>query len=247
VTADVVRLQGAPNFRDLGGLETIDGARVRCGLLFRSSGLEELTALDVAQLVDVIGIRTVIDLRTADDRDAASPLDATGVRVVNLPIRQEAHALSTSRPMTADGWTDVPLVLRQFMEMSVESIRTLVTELADGAMPAVFHCAAGKDRTGVVAAILLEAIGVTRAAIIDDFAASEATLDATIEYLMRRPAYREVIPALPPGTMLARPQYMADFLDDVDRRHGGIAGWLTATAGVSPTSLARLRAALVEP
>jgi protein tyrosine/serine phosphatase len=242
----VIRLVGAPNFRDLGGLETVDGGRVRSGLLFRSSGLEELTPPDVEQLLDVIGIRTIIDLRTADDRDEASPLDGGGVRVLNLPIRQEAHALSTSRPMTADGWTDVPLVLRQFMEMSVESIRTLVTELADGAMPAVLHCAAGKDRTGVAVAVVLEAIGVTRAAIVDDFAASEATLDATIEYLMRRPAYREVIPALPPGTMLARPEYMADFLDDVGRRHGGVIAWLTTTAGVSPTSLARLQAALVE-
>jgi protein-tyrosine phosphatase len=240
------RVQGAPNFRDLGGLPTTDGGLTRSGLLFRSGGLEELTGEDIDYLVTDVGLRTVLDLRSADDNEPAEGLANTSVRVLNLPVIREGSSTSLKRPMGPDGRVDVPYVYQMFMEMSIGSIQTIFAELAGGATPAVFHCVAGKDRTGVVAALILRAVGVTREAVISDFMASEPALDEIFAYMRRRPAYTDVVAKLPPGTMDAEPKYMGNFLDFVDTRYGGIREWLTGPAGVPADTLAALEDILTE-
>ena len=114
-------------------------------------------------------------------------------------------------------------------------------------LDALFHCAAGKDRTGVVAAILLSAVGVTRDAVIADFMETEPVLADIISYLQRRPAYADIVLRFPPGTMDVDPKFISDFLDDVDRTYGGMSRWLTEHACVSTESVARLEQLLVEP
>ena len=241
------RLDGAPNFRDLGGLPTVDGRFTRRGVLFRSSGLEELNSRDVRLLIDDIGLRTVIDLRSADDCETAESLLDTSVRFINLPIVRAGSSTSLERPMGPDGRADVARIYRMFMEMSIPAISEIIAELTSGATPAVFHCAAGKDRTGVVAAILLCAVGVTRDAVIADFMQTEPVLDEIIAYLQRRPAYADVVLRFPPGTMDADPNFMIDFLDDVERTYGGVFAWLIEHARISAESVARLEQLLVEP
>ena len=241
------RLEGTPNFRDLGGLPTVDGRVTRHGVLFRSSALEELTARDVRHLIDDIGIRTVIDLRSADDRETAQPLLDTPVRHLNLPISRGGPTTSLERPMDADGRADMALIYGMYIETSAASIREIIAELTSGATPAVFHCAAGKDRTGVVAAILLTAVGVTRDAVIEDFMETEPNLAEIMTYLQRRPAYADVVLRFPPGTMDVDANFMIGFLDGVERTYGGISAWLTGHAGVSAESVARLEQLLVEP
>jgi protein-tyrosine phosphatase len=241
------RLEGSPNFRDLGGLATVDGRFTRHGVLFRSSALEELSSRDVRFLIDGIGLRTVIDLRSADDRETAQPLLDTPVRHINLPISRGGPTTSLERPMDADGRVDMPRIYRMYIEVSAPSISEIVAELVSGATPALFHCAAGKDRTGVVAAILLSAVGVTRDAVIADFMETEPALPDIIAYLQRRPAYADVVLRFPPGTMDVEPRFISDFLDDVERTYGGFSAWLTDHAGVTAQSLARLEQLLVEP
>jgi protein-tyrosine phosphatase len=247
VPTETPRLEGAPNFRDLGGLPTIDGRFTRRGVLFRSSGLEELNSRDVRLLINDIGLRTVIDLRSADDCETAESLLDTPVRFINLPIVRAGSSTSLERPMAANGRVDVPRIYRMFMDMSIPAISEIIAELTSGATPAVFHCAAGKDRTGVVAAIILCAVGVTRDAVITDFMETEPILDEIIAYLQRRPAYADVVLRFPPGTMDADPSFMIDFLDDVERTYGGVCAWLTGHAGVSTETVARLEQLLVEP
>src|SRR4249920_802968 len=87
-------LEGTPNFRDLGGLPTVDGRVTKHGVLFRSSALEELSSRDVRVLIDEIGVRTVIDLRSADDCETAEALRDTPIRYVNLPISRGAPTTS---------------------------------------------------------------------------------------------------------------------------------------------------------
>jgi protein-tyrosine phosphatase len=239
-------LEGVPNFRDLGGLPTADGGRTRRGVLFRSSGLEELTEADVGYLVDRIGLRTVIDLRSPDDIETPPLLIGTPIRLVNHPIVRRGSSTSLERPMRPDGRVDVPLVYRMFMETSIPSIAAIFDELVTGGTPAVIHCAAGKDRTGVIAALILGAIGVTRSAIIDDFMASEPVLDDVIAYLQRRPAYSDIIHEFPPGTMDAEPEFIGDFLDGIDAAHGNIPTWLVTTAGIPIDTIERLRRLFVE-
>jgi protein-tyrosine phosphatase len=241
------RLEGTPNFRDLGGLATVDGRVTRHGVLFRSSALEELSSRDVRLLIDDIGLRTVIDLRSVDDRETPRSLLDTPVRYINLPISRGAPTTSLERPMGADGRVDMPRIYGMYLETSARAISEIISELTSGAIPAVFHCAAGKDRTGVVAAILLTAVGVTRDAVIADFMETEPVLADIIAYLQRRPAYADVVLRFPPGTMDVDPKFMSDFLDDVERTYGGMSAWLTEHAGVSEESIARLEQVLVEP
>jgi protein-tyrosine phosphatase len=240
-------LEGTPNFRDLGGLATVDGRVTRHGVLFRSSGLEELNSRDVRHLIDDIGLRTVIDLRSMDDYETAGPLLGTSLRFINLPIVRPGSTISLERPLDADGRVDMPRIYRMYIETSVPSIRGIFAELTSGATPAVFHCAAGKDRTGVVAAILLSAVGVRRDAVIADFMDTEPALDDIVAYLQRRPAYADVVLQFPPGTLDVVPHFIVDFLDDVERTYGGISAWLTERAGVSVETIARLEELLVEP
>jgi protein-tyrosine phosphatase len=241
------RLEGAPNFRDLGGLPTADGRLTRRGVLFRSSALEELSSRDVRLLINDIGLRTVIDLRSADDRETAQSLLDTPVRYINLPISRGEPTTSLERPMGADGRVDMPRIYGTYLEVSAPSISEIISELTSGATPAVFHCAAGKDRTGVVAAILLSAVGVTRDAVIADFMETESVLADIIAYLQRRPAYADIVLRFPPGTMDVDPKFMSDFLDDVERAYGGMSAWLIEHAGVSTESVSRLEQLLVEP
>jgi protein-tyrosine phosphatase len=241
------RLEGVPNFRDLGGLPTEDGRLTRRGVLYRSSGLEELTARDVRHLLDDIGLSTVIDLRSPDDCEPAVPLQGTRVRVINLPIVREGLSTDLDRPMTADGRVDVALIYRMFMEMSIPAIREIVRELTTGATPALFHCSAGKDRTGVVAAIILRAVAVTPEAVIADFMETEPVLDEITAYLLRRPAYSDVVLRLPPGTMDADPSFLSDFLDGVEDTYGGFRAWLTQHAAIPTSTIATLEHVLVEP
>ncbi|MEY2401621.1 MAG: protein-tyrosine phosphatase [Ilumatobacteraceae bacterium] len=240
------RLEGTPNFRDLGGLATVDGRFTRHGVLFRSSALEELSSRDVRLLIDDIGLRTVIDLRSVDDREIAQSLLDTPVRYINLPISRGGPTTSLERPMGTDGRVDMPRIYRMYIEKSAPAIGEIIAELTSGATPALFHCAAGKDRTGVVAAILLSAVGVTRDAVIADFMETEPVLADIIAYLQRRPAYADVVLRFPPGTMDVDPKFMSDFLDDVERTYGGMSAWLTEHAGVSTESVARLEELLVE-
>lgn len=241
------RLEGTPNFRDLGGLPTDGGRVTRHGVLFRSSALEELSPRDVRFLIDEIGLRTVIDLRSPDDREIAQPLLDTLIRYINLPITRGAPTTSLERPMCADGRVDMPRIYRMYIEVSAPSITEIITELTSGATPALFHCAAGKDRTGVVAAIVLSAVGVTRDAVIADFMETERALPDIMAYLQRRPAYADIVHRFPPGTMDVEPRFISDFLDDVERTFGGMSAWLTEQAGVPVESIARLEQLLVEP
>jgi protein-tyrosine phosphatase len=240
-------LEGTPNFRDVGGLPTVDGRTIRRGVLFRSSALEELSSRDVRHLIDDIGLRTVIDLRSADDRETAEPLLDAPLRYINLPITRGGPTTSLERPMGADGRADMARIYRMYIETSAPAISEIFAELTSGATPAVFHCAAGKDRTGVVAAIVLSAVGVTRDAVIADYMETEPFLDDIIAYLQRRPVYADIVLRFPPGTMDVDPNFMIDFLDDVERTYGGISAWLTEHAGVSAETVARLEQLLVEP
>src|SRR5258705_114938 len=185
------RLEGVPNFRDLGGLPTEDGRLTRRGILYRSSGLEELTPRDVRHLIDDIGLSTVIDLRSPDDCEPAIPLQGTRVRVINLPIIRAGLSTDLERPMGPDGRVDVALIYRMFMEMSIPAITEIVRELTSGATPALLHCSAGKDRTRVVAAMILRPVGVPAEAAIADLMETKPVLTEITAYLLRRPAHAQ--------------------------------------------------------
>ncbi len=124
-------------------------------------------------------------------------------------------------------------------------IARVVQTLAEADAPAVVHCAAGKDRTGVLSAVILGALGVRDELIVADYAATREGLEAVIERLMQSEGYREMFAALPPDTLHAEPETMIALLEQVRQEHGSMRGYLQQ-AGVGDGVVEGLAARLLE-
>jgi protein-tyrosine phosphatase len=240
----LVPLAGAYNFRDLGGYPTEDGRRTTSGVLFRSDTLQELTADDVAHIRDELGVRRIVDLRSPGEVGVEGrgllqhePLDY--VNVPFLPDREEKDAVP------AKLGTDLTRFYLHMLEDRADKVAEAIALLADGDhQPAVFHCAAGKDRTGLLAALVLRVAGVTAEAVVEDYAATNAQMDRVVERLSRL-SYGRTMEDDPPEIYQAVSITMQRFLDELDERHGGARAW-AERAGVPSRALDRLSAALVE-
>ena len=130
-------------------------------------------------------------------------------------------------------------------ESAKQRIARVVTTLAESDAPAVYYCAAGKDRTGVVSAVLLGVLGVREEVIIADYAASQEKLDAIIDRLLATESYQEMLAVLPEDTQHAEPETMISLLDRLRERYGSVSEYALA-AGVSRDGLERLRDRLLE-
>jgi protein tyrosine/serine phosphatase len=237
-------LAGCLNFRDLGGYPTADGRMVRWRQVFRSDALHLLTPTDVARLRDDVGLGCVVDLRSTAEltSEGRGLLDAERMRFHHLPLFDGEIREGREKAMQLD-LTDRYVLMAQF---ATGPIGRVLTTLAESDAPSVFHCAAGKDRTGVISAIILGLLGVEDDVIVADYAATQENLDAITERLMSLEGYRTMLAALPPETMHANPETMAAFLRRMRERWGGMEGY-AAEAGVSDASLARLRERLIGP
>ncbi|WP_419897316.1 tyrosine-protein phosphatase [Roseomonas sp. USHLN139] len=173
----VVALQGATNLRDLGGYATADGRRTRFGLIFRSAALGGLTGDDLAT-IGALGLKTVCDLRGLHEAERAPSRLPPGVAALPMPIEPTVGA--SLRDILARGQAtgeDVLSLLAQayaaYATQKLPVYRALfATMLEPGRLPLLFHCSAGKDRTGFGAALLLTLLGVPRASVMDDYLAT---------------------------------------------------------------------------
>lgn len=241
----MIELEGCLNFRDLGGYTTGDGRRVRWRRLFRSDGLHVLTAGDVRRLREELQIGDIIDLRSSAEVriDGRGLLAQEPIRFHHLPLFDGAQTGSDRQAAAAMNLADRYFLLAEYAR---DAIARVVTVLADTPSPAVYHCAAGKDRTGVVSAVLLGALGVRDEVISADYAATRENLDAIVSRLMATEGYRTTLEALPPDTLHAEPETMIDLLSRVRERYGSMVEYLAA-AGVPPDTLERLADAMLEP
>ena len=181
-----IELEGAVNVRDLGGLPATDGGTTVAGRLLRSENLQDLTPGDVARLVDEIGVTTVVDLRSTNEVtiEGPAPLDAlAGVRRVHHPVLREfldvsdtvkAALLTEAAGADRERYPDDPMCGHYlgYLENRPEEVTGALRSIATAPGAAIVHCAAGKDRTGVVVALALTAAGVEPEAIVADYAAS---------------------------------------------------------------------------
>ena len=235
-----VALAGADNVRDLGGLPARDGARTRRGRLLRGELTPFLTEPDVELLVTDRGLRTVVDLRAATEvREAPGGWTERGVSTVHCPL-----PLGGAAPIPG---LDVELVAVYlgFLERDPAPLLAALDVLLDpGRHPALVHCAAGKDRTGVVSAILLALLGVPRPVIAADFALTATRIDRVFDRLSASAFYRQRLAEVSDATRAAEPATILAFLAAVDERHGGLERWLTAHR-IDAATLERFRAALL--
>jgi protein-tyrosine phosphatase len=252
-----IELEGAVNARDLGGLPTIDGGSTVHGRLLRSENLQELTPSDVSRLVEELGVTTVVDLRSTNEVtiEGPAPLDKlSGVRHAHHPVLKEfldvsdtlkAALLTESVEADRERYPDDPMCghylgyLENRPEEVIGALRTIAT--APGA--AIVHCAAGKDRTGVVVALALTIAGVEPEAIVDDYMATDDRLEAIVERLSRSRMYAGEITSRPVKAHAPRAETMKAFLEQLTVRYGGIDAWLTAN-GFGEAEVATLRAKL---
>ena len=244
-----IELEGADNTRDLGGLAVADGGRTRFGRLLRAGTLQDLTTDDVRYLTEDLGVRTVVDLRMADEaaREGSALSGIPAVRYFSLPLSSTGNVRSD---IVADGAEmDIAGHYVALLEGSAANIVTAARIFADDTRaPTIFHCAAGKDRTGVLAAVLLDAVGVGREVIIADYALTGQRMKQISARLLRLATYRDM-QALSrgiKGAATADEESMAAFLDELHGRYGSGAGYLTAH-GLKSGEFAALREALVEP
>ena len=235
-----LRLRGTCNTRDLGGLPLSGGGSTTCGRVWRSDAPLVLAPEDLDALTR-LGLTTVIDLREADEL-AQEPNALIGHPDVVV------HHVEVWRWVNERGGrpTD-PFDMTAFyvaaLDHAGDAFADAVRLLADASGAAVFHCTAGKDRTGLLAALVLEAVGVPRAAVLDDFALTHDRIDAVRERLLADAVRRGVDP-LQFGRLLgATADLLEPALAHLDRRHGGAVAYLNA-AGVDDATLVRLRAKL---
>jgi protein-tyrosine phosphatase len=223
--ARILPLVGAANFRDVGGLPTSDGRCTRWGTLFRSDALHELTDEDMA-ILRRIGLRTVIDLRTAVelDRTGRGPLGAEDAQYFHLSVIDADGGESRGIPAPVD--QNLANRYLWYLEIGRDALVLALQVLGErSSYPAVFHCAAGKDRTGVLAALVLEIIGVERAVIVDDYALTASRMELILERLLRNSTEGKRLSDMPATAFAVESTTMQDFLEALDERHGGARQW----------------------
>jgi len=254
-------LTGVRNFRDVGGLPTEDGRRVRAGQLFRSGHLAHATEGD-AEFLASLGLHTIFDFRNAADIKLEGPdVELPGVRNLNLPLTDPAHG-AEFWTMVRDGDLDQ---LRSLLaegkaaNRMIGSYRTIITkrtaeharvlrELTDDSVPALMHCAAGKDRAGLSVAVTLRALGVEREAILGDYLESAALHR---RYKVRRNgsaanAYSPEVMELLDPLFDARAEYLTAAFDAITKTWGDVDTYLERGLGLTPERRDRLRERLLE-
>ena len=254
-----IELEGAVNVRDLGGLATVYGRETIPGRLLRGDNLQEISPSDVVTLVHDIGLTVVVDLRSTAELVLEGPAPLDGVEAV----RHVHHPMLPEEGLATDAVADVLLPHNDqdrarypddprcghylgYLEDRPDQVTAALRSITQSRGAALVHCAAGKDRTSVVVALALSAVGVYPEAVVADYAATGERIDAVMERLRRSPTYAWDVSSKPAESHRPRPETMAAFLVEMGARYGGSVAWL-ADHGFSDYELGRLRAKLCHP
>lgn len=242
-------LEGCLNFRQVADLQTRDGRRVRRGVLYRSDTPQFVPEPHAHALVEDLGVRTVLDLRLPYEArvEGRGALASVPHRYVALPFFVDGAAQAGTAVPSMGAEDPVVRHYLGYLATSPEAVAGVIRALAEpDGVPALVHCTAGKDRTGVAVAVVLEALGVRREEVVAEYAAGADRMAAVFERLVELPSYGERVLALPAEAKLTEPATMARFLAAVDEQLGGVGSWL-AGQGVDDEVLAALRENLTEP
>lgn len=229
--SETVILTRPANFRDIGGMFTTDGRKVRSGRLFRSDSLQELDDDDITALVELLRIRYVIDLRTSSEavQQGRGPLSTYPVAYLNVPL------VDVDAPIGPPGM----VVLNQYLEhlesdpnlpLAVETVAHAVRH------PTVVHCAAGKDRTGVVMALVELLLGVPEEQVVADYMVTAANIEGILGRLRQWQRYADNMARLPAEIYRCEEHVIRGLLRELASRYGSARQWALDRA--LPTDLA---------
>ncbi|MDB5702388.1 MAG: protein tyrosine/serine phosphatase [Sphingomonadales bacterium] len=249
----VLPFAGGHNFRDIGGYPTRDGRTTAWGLVYRSGSMAALSDAD-HDLLGSLKLALVCDLRSTRERGMhpsrfpdtvdfevwARDHNTSAGDVVEAIQKPEAHS-GMAREMMIEMYKD--LAYEQ-----AESYIELFQRLAAGSLPLVFHCAAGKDRTGIAAAILLDMLGVEREAVVADYVMTDDFFDQLCEMVLADPIASKLAaldPAIWAPLMRADAAYVETMLDTITARHGSSEGFVREILGLGTDEIAAIRERLL--
>jgi protein-tyrosine phosphatase len=239
-----IPLDGAVNFRDLGGYPAPGGRSVRWRALFRADDLSCRSRPD-REVVRRLGIATVIDLRSrAEVERDRFPVAEIAVAFHHVPLVAALPAFEEFRR----GPTFFGAHYLDIARQAGDQIARALAIVADrDAQPVIVHCAAGKDRTGVLVAVILALLGVDDGVIAEDYALSAAAMDTLLGRILERmPEQREVIMTVADVMFSAQPEAIIALLDGLRDEYGSVEAY-AASYGAGEQVLEELRASLLEP
>lgn len=247
MTTRALELDGCLNFRDIGGYPGVDGRTVRWRQVFRSDSLHRTSAADVAMLVDDLGVRTAIDLRSRGERESkgVGPTEARAeVCVFHLPMVDDVFA-RPEQPRPAV--TDMGVAYMRMLDIGQDAVAQTIEILASAEkLPAVFFCAAGKDRTGALAAVVLGLLGVSDNDISADYAETAGVARAIIDRArVDSPDYNDVWSRLPADALGAPAHVMDSMIQGIRAAHGTWERY-AESIGVNSGVVGALREGLLE-
>jgi protein-tyrosine phosphatase len=249
-----VPLSGAYNVRDLGGYATADGRRVRWGRVYRGGALHAATSSDIADLIGR-GLRVVCDFRSGPERVSAPNTWAAkhGIEMWGLA---DSDLVGDSRGLLDGAVSTVEqtraLMIRTYEQIPFDqapSYAATFSRIARGNLPLLFHCSAGKDRSGVAAALLLTVLGVSRDDILADYLLSANVRERIEEYFVADPRHEKAVRnstrAWAP-IMESEPRYLDAMFRAVEVRCGSVRAYFETELGIDPIALVTLRGEMLE-
>lgn len=253
---DALRLRSLPNFRDIGGVPTRDGHRLTTGRVFRSERPHRIAPGDRARL-ETLGVGLVIDLRTAADR-TKNPAAATGrAQVRSIPLHEDPSfdiGLGHLARFLASAEGEArfrAFVARYYRHLAHErapQIGVAITAVAGAREPVWIHCTAGRDRTGMLVAILEGALGVPEDIVLAGFRETDLRYAARLERLrrvLRAITLLRVPDARIRAVLRCQSETLAEVLTELSSRHGSIEGYVRHACGVDDATFAALRSSLI--
>jgi protein-tyrosine phosphatase len=247
-------IEGGLNFRDLGGVPIDARRRLRRDRLYRSGVMHALTNRGLESL-SALGIRAVYDLRS--DRERALrpprlPRDGAVVHLYHAHERQTGNVLAALRDAGRTADDAKAIMLRIYRALPYEFVgpyRELFLQIADGPLPIVFNCAAGKDRTGVAAALILSALGVSSEEIYRDYLRSEESFSGIVEMFVSGPRgalIEGVDRAIWEPILRTDPDYLSTAFLSIQERHGSVSAYLRDALRIEAAQLRKINERLVE-
>ncbi|MCQ1853954.1 tyrosine-protein phosphatase [Neorhizobium galegae] len=239
----LIALEGAHNVRDLGGYQTSNGGLTRWRSILRGDALHRLSKADIETLLDN-GLATVIDLRNAQEIAVeANPFAGHAeVRYHNTPLFSAlAPVEMMANAVVSFDMGDRYCQAIDDCQPAIAEVLKTIADAPDGAV--LFHCSAGKDRTGVISALLLANAGVDETTIVEDYALTATISGPLIARLRDRALDRGTPAALVDIVLASEPRSMRQALDHIGKNYGSVQDYLVRL-GLDEPAMARLRSRL---